>query len=408
MPGVEEAVEEAVEECGVGGEDSEGGGGDETELRISEGLHAIARNATKSRLVFGFNSFLVDFLVFATASDEGLKKRLKKSYRVVDRKSDRHLVWMAKRLSGGEGGRFEGLLSAPGAPAASVLAAAGNIAIAEGVTLSESWMRTESRDAGWVASLAMHARLLAFVARLFAELCDSGDDPGAPQAIDSVFSSLVSGVGAASSGGAWDHALRDIVDSETRCGLECVLRSAEECRALSETPPSPAHASAEIRDAGMLSPGGVSGGGLEAALESLRDSALGKIAMELSETVDKDKLREAMNAEGAGGMESVIQALMTGESSGMLGDLLQKVSGTVMARMQDGSLSMEDLMRDASCVMGAFGGGSGVMGGGFGGFGGFGGSGGSGGPGGGSGGPGGKGKGKGKGKGNGALRAGAK
>jgi hypothetical protein len=49
---------------------------------------------------------------------------------------------------------------------------------------------------------------------------------------------------------------------------------------------------------------------------------------------------------------------MTGESKGMIGDMLTRVSGVVAGKMEDGSLNLEELMRDASRVMGAFNGSS--------------------------------------------------
>jgi hypothetical protein len=286
-----------------------------------------------------------------------MKRRLKKNYRVIDRKSDSFLVFLTNWIRKSPA-KYSALLSEPEAVPDAVLDSCNGLMIAEGVSMSESWMKSESRSSAWKSTLTLHVQLLTFVARLFLELCDS-EEPDTGQCLDDIFARLISGVSRASSGETWDSLTRDVLDDDYRAGLECVLRSASECRRQSEegsTVPA-ALASNEIRDAGMVSPGLMGGGGrgLEAALDSLKDSALGKIAMELSESVDKDQLREAMMG-ADGGMEGMIQGLMTGESTGMIGDLLQKVSGTVMSRMQDGSLNMQDLMRDASSVMGAFGG----------------------------------------------------
>ena len=332
---------------------------------------AVAQNATKARLVYGFNSFLVEFLVFAKASgDEALSKRLKKTHRVVDRRSDEHLVWLSRSIASAPDERFDVLLSDPSAPARDVLESCSGLALAKGVSLSDSWMKTATRGDAWLASLALHARLLVFIAKMFGDLCASasGADDVANECmrtaplIDSLFARLVAGVGAASAGEDWSGALTDVIDDETRSALACVLTSAAECSRLSEASESVSaakQAAEEIRRAGMVTPdrSGFDAGGLDEALESLKDSALGKIAMEISESVDKDQLREAMIGEG-GGMEKIVHGMMSGESPGILGDLLEKVSKTVMARMQDGSINIEDLMKDAGSVMGAFGGGA--------------------------------------------------
>lgn len=312
---------------------------------------AFARNSTKSRLVFGFNTFFVEFLIFVKGSDDSMKRRIKKAYRVIDRKSDSYLVWLSRAVATAPE-KYAKVLCDPENSAADVLDSATGLQIAEGISVSEVWMKRESRSAGWLASLALHVRLLAFVARLFAELCDE-DSIGHPRFLDDLFSRAVTGVGAASSGAQWDHVLKDIIDDDVRAGLECVMRSAEECRdkgdAESGSSSSVAKAYGEIRDAGMV--GGAAG--LEAALESLKDSSLGKIAMELSESVDKDALRKELMG-GDGGIEAVLKGLMTGESTGMIGAMLSKVSGVVAGKMEDGSLNLEELMRDASKVMGAF------------------------------------------------------
>ncbi len=363
---------------------------------------AVARNSTKARLVFGFNSFFVDFLMFVKGADEAMMRRVKKNYRVVDRKCDAHLVWLSRAL-GTSPEKYGAVLRTPESCGRDVVGAAMGLSVAEGIALSESWIKEGSRSDGWMASLALQVRLLVFVARLFSELCEGEASEDLPGFLDDVFSRAVMGVGAASSGEPWDFAVRDVIDDDARAGLECVLRSADECRekGVEEGEQLGVRASEEIVDAGMLgasgasalfgglgglgSLGGLGGMGgmgglagmggmggfgsqgkrgrgrggdtLEEALESLKDSSLGKIAMELSETVDKDALREELMG-GDGGIEAVIKGLMTGESKGLIGDMLTRVSGVVAGKMEDGSLNLEDLMRDAGRVMGAFNGSS--------------------------------------------------
>jgi hypothetical protein len=179
-----------------------------------------------------------------------------------------------------------------------------------------------------------------------------------------MFVGLVEGVAAASSGEDWSGACRGVLDPDWRRCIECVMRSASECHRLSKSASETGAgereltgvetAAAEIKRSGLLGGSGSGQDGLEGVLDSLRDSALGKIALELSENVDCDGLRTAIEGNG---MEDVITGLMMGTSSGPIGDLLQKVSGTVMAKVQDGSLRIDDLLQDASRVMGAFGGG---------------------------------------------------
>lgn len=385
--GEESEEGEEGEECEEGEEGEEGESAENSEsaeaAEAAEEALTVARNSTKSRLVFGFNSFFVDFLMFVKGSDEAMKRRVKKNFRVIDRKCDAHLVWLSRSVDAAPE-KYGAVLGNPGADGRAVIEAAAGLSLAEGISVSEAWIKEGSRSDGWIASLALQVRLLVFVARLFSELCGNETASDLPRFLDDVFSRAVMGIGAASSGEPWDFAVRDVIDDDAREGLECVLRSADECRekGADEAEQHPGvRASDEIRDAGMLGgPSGLGalgslgslggfggfgafggsgkrgrGGGdtLEAALESLKDSSLGKIAMELSETVDKEALRDELMG-GDGGIEAVIKGLMTGESKGLIGDMLSRVSGVVAGKMEDGSLNLEELMRDASRVMGAF------------------------------------------------------
>lgn len=146
----------------------------------------MAVAATKARLVFGFNTFPLDALVFVKDSaDAAQKRRLKRGYRVVDRRSDAQLVHLRGPLRRWRGGSYASLLlSNAVAPSLDVVSAAEDgMPMADGLTVSESWVRAPSRGPAWLASLALHVRLMAFMARLFDELCSgAGDGGGADEA----------------------------------------------------------------------------------------------------------------------------------------------------------------------------------------------------------------------------------
>jgi hypothetical protein len=77
------------------------------------------------------------------------------------------------------------------------------------------------------------------------------------------------------------------------------------------------------------------------AFDMMKCSKLGSIVQEISESIDKDKLRRAVESGD-----------MTGENNmEMMGNLFKQVSGAITGKLQSGEISQEDLLKETSSLM---------------------------------------------------------
>lgn len=282
----------------------------------SSGARAGMVAAVRERLVFGFNTFYGDLLSSVAKSDDLVKKRLKKGYRVLDRKSDAYLLDFYKsakalgtleRVFGEDEGceedeRVAGLLVARG-------------------------LRFGELPAGEFPAV----RLLCAVAWLFGELCDAAEEreedrEAAVTAVNELFERLVESVSRIQAGLPWGSGLEGLVDEEARGVFRATLTRLAGAGAGSGGP-------------SRLSEEEV--GSVSSAFDMMKCTKLGSIVQEISESIDRDTLKQAMDSGdllGEGNMD-------------MMGTLFKKVSGAISGRLQSGEISQDDLLRETSSLM---------------------------------------------------------
>jgi hypothetical protein len=180
--------------------------------------------------------------------------------------------------------------------------------------------------------------MMCGVSRLYDELCDEVE--GESAVLEALFERLMEAIAMSNDGRAYEPAFKGIVDDEISGLFRGILH-----RVAGASP-------CAVAGEGGGDVGGVGdvGAGMEEIMTQMKNSKLGEIAEEISQTIDKDKLAEAFS--GGDGMESVIQGLMTGQNVGMIGDLVQQVGDKINAKLQNGDMKEEDLLKDAFSLMG--------------------------------------------------------
>lgn len=284
--------------------------------------------AVRERLVYGFNTFYGDMLSSIAKSDELLKKRLKKCYRVLDRKSDAYLVDFYRSAKenevfgrvfddGNEGDDgLAGLMVARGLKY-------GDVPEAEFPTV----------------------RLLCAFAWLFGELCSAAEEPeedreAAVTAVNELFERLIEGVSRIQSGLSWGSGLEGLMDDEARDIFRATftkLADAARENASSAASAAPGGAGAGA-GAGAGDPDEIAG-----AFDMMQCSKLGSIVKEISESIDKDALRQAVQSGD----------MLSGNNVDMMSNLFKQVSGAITGKLQSGELDQDDLLRETTQLMGS-------------------------------------------------------
>ena len=266
--------------------------------------------AVRERIVFGFNTFYGDMLSGLAKSDPLMKKRLKKNYRVINRKSDSYLMDMHQ--SAKECGALGEVFRDP--PGESL----GGLMVARGMKLAdipETHLPT--------------VRLLCAFLWLFGELCSASEEPEedretAVTAVNELFERLIESVSRIQSGYPWGDGLDGMVDEEARD----IFRSTLTNLAAAASPPQ-AKVGANDIDA------------MASAFDMMKCSKLGSIVQEISESIDKEELRKAVESGN----------MMSEGSVEMMSSLFKKVSGAITSKLQNGELSQEDLLRETTNLM---------------------------------------------------------
>ena len=278
----------------------------------------------RSRLVFAFNNFFAHFLVRVKDSDELVKKRLKKTHRVLQSHSDAYLLhfWRACKASGA--------LDAVFTDAEVSDARLAKLQVVQGLTV-------EQLGAVGADEMRTHLRLLCIVAYLFDELMEDESSAGE---LNALFERLMQAV---SEGRG---ALKGILDTDALTRFEAVLDSIEASgdllggcgeggctdlacgehsqRACGENRPS-------------LKP--------DDLMSMMQDSLLGKIASEIAQEVDLQQLQDATERQDVQGM---MQHIM---SSGFMDKITEKLT----SKIGSGQYNESDLMREATKMLGSFG-----------------------------------------------------
>ena len=287
----------------------------------------------RGKLVYAFNTFFGDFLNHAKTVDDTIKKRLRKRYRVIDRSANAILLEFCKEAK--KAGVYEAVAETCSPDKMLETPAVLDMHVAQAMPLGDVIAKAdEATKSAVLGDVAM----MCGVSRLYDELCDEVE--GESAVLEALFERLMEAIAMSNDGRAYEPAFKGIVDDEISGLFRGILH-----RVAGASP------CAVAREGG----GGVGGvgdvgAGMEEIMTQMKNSKLGEIAEEISQTIDKDKLAEAFS--GGDGMESVIQGLMTGQNVGMIGDLVQQVGDKINAKLQNGDMKEEDLLKDAFSLMG--------------------------------------------------------
>lgn len=288
----------------------------------------------RGKLVYAFNTFFGDFLNHAKTVDETIKRRLKKKYRVIDRSANGILLEFCKEAK--KAGVYEVVADTSAPDKMLETQAVLDMHVAQAMPLGDVLAKACPESA---AAVVGDVAMMCGVARIYDELCDEVE--GEDAVLEALFERLMEAIAMSNDGKAYENALTGIVDDEVAGLFRGILHrvsggaSGAEPGTLS-APPAAASASGDLN--------------MEDILTQMKNSKLGEIAEEISQTIDKEKLAEAFS--GGDGMESVIKGLMTGQNVGMIGDLVQQVGDKINAKLQSGTMKEEDLLKDAFSLMG--------------------------------------------------------
>lgn len=306
----------------------------------------------RKKLVSAFNEFYADMLVKSKGADDMVRRRLRKSCRVVERNSDSYVV------------AFSRAASAAGAYAA--LSERGELADALFVAPGMRWADVRGvAGAGLLSELEGCMACLVGVSRLFDELCAVGsgargeaEDAGEPgagagagagvddevDALQGLFECLMEAVSLSLSGDSYERLLAGVIDDDMASLFRAVVAVV-----------------ARPHAGGSGGSGAAPSGGdaVSATLTAMKDTKLGSIAQEIAGSLDTEELAQAFGdvlGKGGGGGAPDLASLMTGENLGKLGGLVSMVSETITKKIQSGDLSESDLMGEAMNLFGSMGG----------------------------------------------------
>lgn len=267
-------------------------------------------NSARDNLVYGFNTFYGELLSGIAKTDELLKKRLKKNYRVLNRKSDAYLVDF--HASAKATGALETVFESDGEASEQVL----ELQVARGMRFKDVPKDTFPT-----------VRLLCAIAWLFSELCalsdeaDEADEAGV-FAINELFQRLVESVSRVQSGLPWGDALDGMVDEEARSIFRSTLGLMTEKRGSEQTNQAAIESMAD-------------------AFDMMKCSKLGSIVQEISRSIDQEKLRKAVETGN----------ILSGENMDVMGELFKQVSGAITSKLHTGEISNEDLIKETANIM---------------------------------------------------------
>lgn len=277
----------------------------------------------KEKLIYAFNTFFGDFINHAKTSDDTIKKRLKKRYRVIDRSANAILLEFCEEASKAD--VYDALSKTDTDPfsESNVL----DMHVAKAMPLKDVLDKCDW-DLG--KKVKSDVCVMCGIAKLYSEYCEENHDEDVT--IDVMFERFVRSVDRAQMGLSYDELLRDILDDEMTALFRGIL----------------VRISPEERDIESVDE---EGSGMDNILSQMKNCKLGEIAEEISQTIDKEKLSQAFSGEKSS-MEDIVKNLMSGENAGMIGDLVQQVGDKITKKIQAGDIREEDLLKDAFNLMG--------------------------------------------------------
>nr|WRJ69743.1 hypothetical protein TetV2_00294 [Oceanusvirus sp.] len=309
-------------------------------------------SAVRERLVFGFNTFYSDFLAVLAKNDDAIKKRLKKHYRVINRKSDEYMIAFHKSCAETEA--FSTIFDDEANPEG---CSSGDLLVARG-------LKYRDLPSSISRVVLAHVRTLSALAWIFGELCDAAESgesgeateegEAAVQAVNELFERFMESIAAVQMGKSWGAALDGMVDDEARAVFRSTLTSFtalqrggelededddDEGRGRSRT-----EGEGEGEDEGITEHDKET---MINAFDMMKCSKLGSIVQEISESIDKEKLKKAVEA-GVGTQGGIDPSNMNMD---MMGDLFRQVSGAITSKLQSGEISNEDLVSETMTLM---------------------------------------------------------
>lgn len=150
-----------------------------------------------------------------------------------------------------------------------------------------------------------------------------------------------------------DELIADVVNADMRAIL-CKIRDGmsrppHPADDKENLPPATDRENARPADNKNLPPAAAEEEGLDDdCLNAIRDSSLGKLAQEISSQIDLSDLNIGEPAD--------VMKLFSDQSGGrVIGNIMEAVGSTIQAKLADGELKQDELMRDAINVMGSLG-----------------------------------------------------
>ncbi|AUF82264.1 hypothetical protein TetV_172 [Tetraselmis virus 1] len=285
-------------------------------------------SAVRERLIFGFNSFYSDFLADVAKSDDTIKKRLKKHYRVINRKSDSYLLEFYNSA------KKNNTLSILFTDFSEEDEKVCDLFVAKGLKYGEL-----------TQDLLAHVRILGAIAWMFGELCDiaeekvnneeenpEGEDDdsfSAAQAVNDMFERFMESVAGVQMGRSWGSAIEGLVDEEAKDIFKCVLTTLTHHNKTVESDNSLSEPLSDSDKDTMMN-----------AFDMMKCSKLGNIVQEISDSIDKTQLKEAVESGNLGT-----------DNMDMMGNLFKQVSGAITSKLQSGEISNEDLISETMSLM---------------------------------------------------------
>jgi hypothetical protein len=292
----------------------------------------------RERLVFGFNTFYSDFLAVLAKSDDVIKKRLKKHYRLINRKSDEYLISFHKSASDTKA--FQHVFD-DGANMADC--SAGDLQVARG-------LKYRDLPDGISSTILAHVRTLSAMAWIFGELCEAATgeegevDEEAIRAVNELFERFMESIHSVQIGKSWGAALDGIVDDEARAVFRSTLTSFTALQRGPDSSDGEEDKNNKDDDATLTDQDTET---MKNAFDMMKCSKLGNIVQEISESIDKDKLKKAVD----GGVNAEGQIDPSNMNMDLMGDLFRQVSGAITNKLQSGEISNEDLVSETMTLM---------------------------------------------------------
>lgn len=297
-----------------------------------------------AKLIFTYNSFLIDFLLLLKRVSPTLKQKVKDNYRSIDKRDAAHLQFAVAHLP-------LQLLSQC-SPAALLQKPDKDIAtdnaqqvldtiVVEGITLRDILSATEADGPSDAGGLVRILYVLASVARLYEQMTEANDqDTSGIQSLEGVLE-LIIRIQAVSGWSGWPSAPPDIKD------LDVAIEATQDAcvRGLLKGLMD----SSCVRSTDADKPGGDGGGpevpdALLETLTSLQNSKIGAIAKEIAEEID-------LSGMDANAPEKWLDLASLTNPNSFLGSVVNKLGTKLTHKMQNGDLKQEDLFKDAMTLM---------------------------------------------------------